>query len=719
MSFKKIAAPICAVLSLIILFVMLHLVLIGPVPVTSIRIDGWNSRIVSREEINSGLKDFSYKGSYIKSESGDPWLFLDGINENHNMRFVHIDIEDLSEYSVPMQVFFYTGDSVINAGYYSLYQGQNIICLERNDFDQIRLDLTNEYSNYFWINEITFTDNYFLALPSWFWIIYLLSSVVLMVIFLMLIKEKLPKVGESTKRSTYWSEWTGFIRDSFHEHKTAFIIGGIIVILIFGYEITNFTLGVDEEREIVHSYGSTVNIDAFRLTSGDGRYSMTLIKHLFSSDGVFTPYVDTLISAIGIALAAIINIICFEKCSRKRFKSASCIIFMGLFCSLPYVVAEWMCYSIMNSGMAIGILFTSLDIYSICTFAFSDTSKRAIIRQDPFWSKHAWLIYSSLLCAFTIAIVECLAPYFMISACFCVIFFIIYTENAGFKQFFLKAVPFMLAFLFGFGVYNLVKLFLGANSYTSQYLHWGKESISDILKGYVGYLDYIFNGIRPGSALSAVSVLCFVLMLFLISVRQKKAERFFLILFGGLCCFICTFALNIVTGGSTPFRTMIPLMLLTSVPWIIAIEYLVSYKIIKVVPVILSAFILLQQGILVNKIFTGAHLCAQLDMEMGYNIGIKIMEEYPDVYSEKPLVFVGRYQHPSPSIIKIDAVGQSVFWRDRSSYKIYLLRYLGFDFIHSSNEQIAKADIYAQDMPVYPQEGCIQEFDDMIVVRLS
>lgn len=42
--FKRAMTPICAVISLIILFVMLHLVLIGPLPVTSIRIDGWNTK---------------------------------------------------------------------------------------------------------------------------------------------------------------------------------------------------------------------------------------------------------------------------------------------------------------------------------------------------------------------------------------------------------------------------------------------------------------------------------------------------------------------------------------------------------------------------------------------------------------------------------------------------------------------------------------------------
>lgn len=722
MSFKKIAAPICGVLSLIILFVMLHLVLIGPVPITSIRIDGWNSRTVSHEEIDAGLKDFSYyKGNYLQSISGDPWLLLDGINENHNMRFVHIDIEDLSEYSVPMQVFFYIDGNVINSGYYSLYQGQNIICLERNDFDQIRLDLTNEYGNYLWINEITFTDNYFLALPGWFWIIYSLIAIALIIILVLLVKGRL-SADKVREKSVYWSEWTGFIKESFLVHKTAFIIGSIIVILIFGFEITNFTLGVDEEREIVHGYGTTETslYGTRHIFGGEGRYSLYLIKYLLSVDGVFTPYVDTLIAVLGMVGAAIINIISFEKCCGKRFKAVSCVVFMGLFCSLPYVVTEWMCYSIVNSIWSLGILLSSVSIYTVCVFVFTSMTSSTDIDKYSFKSKLKLVMGVSLMCAFNIGISESMASWFILGTTFCLMFYIIY-EGVGFKDFFLKALPFMFSFLIGFGMYSLIHAVLGDNGYTGQYIHWGKESVSNILKQLLGLMDYVFNfnNEHPGSALSAVTVLCFALTLLLIGIHQKKTERFFLILFGGVCCFIGAFSLNIVSGGFTPFRSMSPLMLLTSAPWIIAIEYFSSYKVVKVTPVVLSVFILFNQATWVNKIFTGAHLCAQLDMEMGYDIGTKIMEEFPDVYSEKPLVFVGRYQHPSPSIIKIDAVGQSVFWRNRSSYKVYLLRYLGFDFIHSSNNQIAKADIYAQDMPVYPEDGSIQEFDDIIVVRLS
>lgn len=720
MKFKNIMIPVCAVISLIILFVILHLALIGSVPVTNIRMDGWNTRTVSQEEINLGLKDFSYYGNYLKSESGDPWVFLDGINESHNMQYLYIDIEDLSEASAPMQVFLSTDDGLINTGYYNLYQGVNIICLERNDFNQIRLDLTNKYGTYFWINKISFTDNYFLALPVWFWAIYLLVAAIMATLLILLAKGKLSQIEGNERKSEYWSEWKGFICESFRVHKTAFIVGGIIVILIFGYEITNFTLGVDEEREIVHSYGTTENIDTSRLAGGEGRYSIVLIKHLLSPDGVFTPYMDTLIAVIGIALAAIVNIINFERCSGKRFKTLTCIIFMGLFCSLPYVVTDWMCYSIMNSSLSIGILLVSLSIYTICVRIFPVSINLNIEYKNPssLQKSWSWLLCSSFLCAFTIAIVESLAPYFILSAAFCVLFYIIYDYEAGFKQFFLKTVSFIAAFLIGFGVYSVIKAILGTNGYTDKLVHWGKESISDILMNWLGYLNFTFNAARPGSDLSAISVLCFALILLLIGVRQKKLERFFLILFNGLCCFICAFALNIVIGGFSPIRTMIPLMLLTSAPWIIAIESLASYKVVRVVPIMASAVILFYQGVWVNKIFTGANLAYQLDMEWGYDIGTEVMNVCPNGYSVKPLVFAGRYWHSSPEIIKIDAAGWSISAL-ASKNMVYFLRTLGFEFIHSDRMQQAQGETYAEDMPVYPQEGYIREFDDMIVVRLS
>lgn len=123
-----------------------------------------------------------------------------------------------------------------------------------------------------------------------------------------------PIIGQNTE---------GGVSNALIKHKSALIIAWILIILILGYEITNFTLSVDEQRESTHSAGTMDNIDTINLWETQGRYSTTVLKHIISTDGVFTPYVDTLIAILGIAAAAVINIISFEKCCGKRFKTAS------------------------------------------------------------------------------------------------------------------------------------------------------------------------------------------------------------------------------------------------------------------------------------------------------------------------------------------------------------------------------------------------------------
>lgn len=343
MRFKKFMIPLYMVIWLIILFIMLHLLWLGPIPVTSIRIDGWEIKTVSSEEIKKGLKDFSYAGEYIKSETGDPWIFLDGADVQ--MSFLYVDIEDLSEQSTSMQVFFYKNGTVFHSQNFSLTQGENILCLEKSDYDQIRLDLTNQYGHYFLINKIFFTNNYFLAIPAWFWVIYSLISAVVIVLMLLFVGGKLSKTDGTENKSIYWTEWVGFIRNSVLEHKKAFLIGSIVVVLIFGYEITNFTLGVDEEREIVHSYGTTENIDTSKLSGGEGRYATGLIKHFLSTNNVFTPYFDTLVAVLGIAVAAMVNIISFENAAEKDLEhlpvyylwdfSVRCLMLLPNGCVIP------------------------------------------------------------------------------------------------------------------------------------------------------------------------------------------------------------------------------------------------------------------------------------------------------------------------------------------------------------------------------------------------
>lgn len=58
-------------------------------------------------------------------------------------------------------------------------------------------------------------------------------------------------------------------------------------------------------------------------------------------------------------------------------------------------------------------------------------------------------------------------------------------------------------------------------------------------------------------------------------------------------------------------------MLLTSAPWLIITEHLASYKFLKELSVVLSAFILLHQAVYVNKLFIRCSFGITIEYGMG------------------------------------------------------------------------------------------------------
>lgn len=705
---------IMVLISLIAALVISNICTVGRLPVY-MPITGFDKKTYSHDEISSGMKDLVWSGSYIQSTSEDPWILLDSAGING--KFLSVRIKDLTEMSSSLQLFLFKDGSITSSQWYTIYQGENIIPIENTDCDTLRIDITNSPNYGFLIDEIAVSNNYFMLLPAGFWVVFILIFAVLVLISYAILYDKLSyKSGESSTGSLRQSEWYRNLVSSLTHHKKAFIAGSIIIFLVFGFEIFNFTLGVDEEREIVHSVGSKDNIETLSLR--EGRYVDYLFRTITDGDGTFTPFLNTLMAVLFLTASAVMLTICLERCYGKPFKNSTCIIFMGLYSTLPYVVTEWMCYSIMNASRAFFHFILALSLYTVSVYA---TSKR--IEYDHkntlvvILHRHKAMLISGGLAALAFLSGENSPPIFITISCFCVLLYVIGKEDSGFKDFFKRALYYIAAFIIGFAVYGIIRVSIGSNGYTGGYIKWGSADASEVIKNILKFIINIFNSTVPGSLLSLISIAVFALIILVIGIQSRNVQRFFMLVFGMVCCVIAAFSLNIIAGGSMPYRTMDPLMYLTSIPWIICIERLSGKKYIRYAPVLAAAVILLNQSIWVNKIFTGANLCAKLDTEMAYDIGTDIKTECSDSYESKPIVFVGRYQHSSPSIIKIDAVGQSVFYR--SNYVTYLMRYLGFNFIRPSNEEMKAGKEYAAEMPVYPFDGYIQEFDDVIVVRVS
>lgn len=702
---KKVIDALCkaiiSVLVLILTFLGLHVLLIGPVASGSFKVYGMHSRVISDDELNSGLTNMSRNGNYLYSVTDDPQIMI-GISDNEiKYKYIRFDIENLSEENSVMQIFFCKNGELYSKQSLKIKQGVNIINLSQQDFDTLRLDPAGAANVYFYINSLVFTDNYFLALPGYFWLIYLLTNAAVFLCGTLIRRESLSRSADKLIDRAANSSFVKELKKAVSSHSSAAAAGGFIVLAIFGYEIFNFTIGVDEERDLSHSYGTTTDIE--RVIFKEGRYGQYLYRLLFTYDRSTNPYFDVFFGAVLLFLAALMTAICLEKYYGRPFSNASVTIFIGAFVSLPYIVPEWFCYNGMNVCFSAALLLCALSAYLI-TFSGHRASRYSLC---------------TLMLVLAFSMSENFLAYFIALACSCVFFSIFGNENSGIKEFFGRAVPLISVFGAGFVIYMLMRAVIGTNSYAvNTYFHWGNQSFSEIAHNLKAFMIKLFDSSVPGSKTAAVSAMCFVFMTAVAALEKRSLKRFFMTVLCAVCCVLGVFSLNIVTGGGTPYRTMLTLMLFTSIPWIMAVEFFGKYgKAVRLFPIAAASLIIIQQGITVTRVFYGANECSRLDAELGYDIGTQVSSI--DASADKPVVIIGRYQHPSPLVIKIDAVGQSVFYRGKTTYLLNYLRLLGFDFIQPDADTMTEAETLAADMPTYPTQDSIKEFDDMIIVKLS
>ena len=247
---------------------------------------------------------------------------------------------------------------------------------------------------------------------------------------------------------------------------------------------------------------------------------------------------------------------------------------------------------------------------------------------------------------------------------------------------------------------------------------WGTKPFGEQLRELLSALGaYFADKDIPGARSLGIAVIAFLLTALVLSFRMS-AVRKLLLLLSAAVMLISPVALCVMMGTKMPYRTLLGLMTLSGALWFLVTGG-ISHRVLRTAAVIGASLILWNQTVQLNRLFYGGYLCSELDRTMGFEIAEKVICASGTRNPEQAVVFVGRYQHKSPNIIYLDAVGQSIFFRNRSLYRIHYLQHLGFHFKHSNEEQQKIAEAYAENMPIWPLEGCVQAYDDIIVVRLS
>jgi hypothetical protein len=119
-----------------------------------------------------------------------------------------------------------------------------------------------------------------------------------------------------------------------------------VALLTYGYEITNFSLSIDEE---VHSFGSA----NWRAWISQGRWGMGVLVYIFPRGLSFIPFLPTFLFAIGLGLSAVM----FAAIVTNSREGA--IVFTGIFTTSPI----WLHIGEFNTlswGFALGLIMTAI-----------------------------------------------------------------------------------------------------------------------------------------------------------------------------------------------------------------------------------------------------------------------------------------------------------------------------------------------------------------------
>lgn len=618
-----------------------------------------------------------------------------------------LDVELISEENVTVRICTFKKGEVSEVTYLNINEGLNICEIPLEDATSLRFDFIHSVPVSMQINELTVSNQLIGILPAEWYLCFalclLLCIEVILVCFAIEIKlqKKLVQCLES-----WWRSLCGNVKKLavfVMEHKLAFSVCLAITVFAYAYNLFNFSLGLDEERDIVRSLGTLENVK--ELLVREGRYGLYFYRVLETVDGSFTAFVAEFLSVVFIFMNIVIAIKCFDVVTKGKIRNSAIVIFGGMFATLPFINAEIMCYSIMNAGVYFSMLLTTTALLLVARFY--DNKVRS------------YLLWALGLTVFAMLCTEAHNVWFITGTVLINLVWVMARKETKWLDWFKYVLHYAITFIVAFVACTLIRSAIGQNGYAGGYIRWGNAEPSVLIQAIFEWIEMILTSKTiPGALYLGLGLLTFIGFI-LIYVIKEKGARGALVAILSVCFVVAPFMLCFVAGSKMPYRTMEALILLEGGVWFVVINFIDKKVITRYVLVLAAVSIIWNQGVWMNRIFYGADLNSKLDMEMGYAIGEEIEKVANTTQVDKPVAFVGYVQHTSPAIHKLEAVGQSVFNRNQSKYSSFYLRYLGYKFQHASDAQVEKAKELAEDMSVWPLEGSVKEFDDIIVVRLN
>ncbi|PIT50865.1 hypothetical protein BHC44_12010 [Snodgrassella alvi] len=472
--------------------------------------------------------------------------------------------------------------------------------------------------------------------------------------------------------------------DKYQIAMLTFLAAFITYIFVYGFELTHFSLSIDEEFN--NNISHTIAI---------GRWGHALLKASIYPEPFIPFYTEMLTFILLSASCAVI------------VKIFSLNLNQAIFFAVLYASSAQFAYQLQflnqSDTIATAILLSSIAVY-------------LIVRKNSFL--YTVILPAFLLC-YSVAIYQSIIFFsYSLLLAYLLLDIVRDTEdNRHLKLIFRLIIASIIGLILYFVLGELILNYyhLHAESYLSDIVTWFDESPKQALKKISRCIEHYFTLKAPYGMNTFVLAVVFLILPLFYPLKRKTRYSLY-----ALLSIITLFSMNIVVGKNLPARTM------TSFAIFFAASGVISFIVIKKNKCFwaVAAFSFLYGMATVSNLFYTDYLAYKKDYRLASSIASDIAKKL-NVSQETPIkvYFFGaldikRVNRPKNS----DMFGASFLnWDHGNSGRIsaFMNKAEIASIVPASYDDIRSnlKTVYAA--PVWPQKGSILQINDVVVVKLG
>lgn len=476
----------------------------------------------------------------------------------------------------------------------------------------------------------------------------------------------------------------------------------VIGILCWGFEITNWTMTIDEEV-MLHQDKIAWAIRWI----GDGRWGITIIKLLLPTNYVL-PFFNGFLSMFLLLVSA--SIIAFFIYS-KEGTIFSQVVAGTLFLSCP-ILAYYLMFDTFSVELSLGILFSIISAVELGCY---NVNRKTIVT-------------AILLLTLSIGIYQSLM-FVYISMVSVVLLINIYKEvDWNNREYFKIVIRYVLILLISLLFYIIIskvlERFVYDFDYVDGYFRWSYWDISTCIREI--FIALKKNILTPekfywGGCILYISYIFLVLSL--VGGLLKYKDKALQILLSFFALLISIAGPNIAMGGPMPIRTYQAVSIFIFAGIILFIEFVANSKHIFFARALafLGVIMVLYQSAYVTSLFFSEDIREKNDEAKLNRILSDVEELNVNMDENTPLVIVGNKPWNGKYKISSEQFDLSMFATGQISRLYSWMLDLGYTYSLPNNEQQIIAEEIAQQMPEWPLDGSViyDEKNSMVIVNIG